>query len=789
MQVDDLPQEVAELLDQHEQEKIVKLEMFSRMVAKKRDDAVNGRANSGIEQQWDEDDAHYNGVDAANAGKQAMYKPTSPTGGFVQKGRGDKNATRSTVFLNITRPYVDAIVARTCDILLPTDDKNWALQPTPIPELIAMKKDVPTPGPVVPQSGPIAPNPGMPAPIPAGVQQMGQPPAPPSMADIAQRAMDQARDACEKAEKQIEDWLAESGYNAENRKVVFDAAKLGTGIIKGPVPEKHKSMSINHDGGETKVSMNIEIQPGSKRVDPWNFFPDPSCGENIHDGNHCFERDYLTAKSLRDLKDLPGYLGKSIDEVLGQGPKGMAQGNFSTSKRTDDKDLYPVFYGYMDVGVKELEAAGLDVTKLKGDSISALVTLVNDTVIKAVPNPMDDGEFPYDVMPWQRVAGTWTGIGVSRQIRTPQQSLNAAHRNLLDNAGLSGGPILIVRRNMIEPADGDWVLRPRKIFYATADADIRSVNDAITAVNIPSMQVELMNIIQFELKVAELVTGFPLIMQGQNSQSAPDTYGGQILATNNASTVLRYIARVYDDSVTTKHIGRYYKYLLAYGEDESMKGDFEVVARGASVLVEKEIQAQEIIQLIGMSANPAFELDPAKLMAEYLKSRRFDARKFKLSEEQIAAAKATPDQPPVQVAVAQIKSAAEIQAAQIRAKGQVDVVTTEAALEQQAAESGHPSPQMAAAQARISEAQIRAASVESQERSRSATELAWAQNEAKMAADNHAANLNELAVRRDLEMLKYANQQKISLDQIKADLAKTSIIESTKESSRQPSCK
>ena len=271
------------------------------------------------------------------------------------------------------------------------------------------------------------------------------------------------------------------------------------------------------------------------------------------------------------------------------------------------------------------------------ESLRAIVTLVNDSVIKAVPDPLESGEFPYDVMPWQRVAGQWAGIGVGRQIRAAQQMLNASNRNMMDNAGLSGGPILIVRRNMIPPADGDWTLRPRKIFYASDEADIRSVQDAIFAVNIPNMQQELMNIIQFALKTAELVTGFPLLMQGQaNPQSTPDTYGGQILATNNASTVLRHIAKMYDDCITTPNITRYYEYLLLYGDDESAKGDFTVVARGSSALVEREIQAQEQIQLMQMSVNKEFRLDPAKLIAEWFKSRRFDPRKFQYSEEEWA---------------------------------------------------------------------------------------------------------------------------------------------------------
>lgn len=758
----ELPDEIAELLQQHEEEKIVKLEAFSRMVAKKRDEAVAGRQNSGIEQIWEEDEQHYDGIDQANKGRQSFYKPTGPNSGFVPKGNGGSN-TRSTVFLNITRPYVDAIVARTCDILLPTDDKNWGLQPTPIPELIDEKDNTaPLPPAPVPNLGPNVPNPGTPQ---------------PTIADLVEKIFAQAKTASDKAERRIEDWLAESGYNAENRKVIFSSAKLGTGIIKGPFPEKSKSTSIEKKDGQTAIRMDLQMKPKSKCIDVWNAFPDPACGENIHDGNFFFERDFLTKKGLRELKGLPGYDDKSIDKVLEEGPRGREKGGGNPSKRADDKDLYEIFYGYLEVGKEDLKAFGVEVGTYKGDSIHALVTLVNDTAIRAAVNPLDSGKFPYDVMCWQQVAGQWAGLGVSRQIRSCQQALNAAHRNLLDNAGLSGGPILIVRRNMIEPADGDWTLRPRKIFYATPDADIRSVNDAITVVHVPSMEEELMGIIQFELKTAELVTGFPLLMQGQNSNSAPDTYGGQILATNNASTVLRHVARIYDDSITVPQIKAYYEYLLQYSDDETEKGDFQVIARGSTALVEREIQSQEQLQLLSMCANPAFGLDPKKVMNEWFRSRRFDPRKFQYSDEELAQIKAQPAQPPLPIAVAQIKADAEQKVATIKTEGAIKQTVVEHQLE---ADPSRPSPAMIAATARVNEAQIKANSEIEREKARADWEIQYVENERMMAAQTAQVKNAELQLRRDLALLEYANREKATLESVKKDLAVASMQETTK---------
>ena len=51
-----------------------------------------------------------------------------------------------------------------------------------------------------------------------------------------------------------------------------------------------------------------EIKPTSKRIDFWNFYPDPACGENIHNGAYTWERDLLTERQIRELKGTPGYI-------------------------------------------------------------------------------------------------------------------------------------------------------------------------------------------------------------------------------------------------------------------------------------------------------------------------------------------------------------------------------------------------------------------------------------------------------------------------------------------------
>ena len=111
-----------------------RVEALGAALTRKRDEAIAGRKATGIEDEWALAEEAYQGIDDANRGTSALTKPVSPNG-RVTSAPSASRATRSTIVLNITRPYVDAAAARVADMLLPTDDTPWSLKPTPIARL------------------------------------------------------------------------------------------------------------------------------------------------------------------------------------------------------------------------------------------------------------------------------------------------------------------------------------------------------------------------------------------------------------------------------------------------------------------------------------------------------------------------------------------------------------------------------------------------------------------------------------------------------------------------------
>jgi hypothetical protein len=263
-----------------------------------------------------------------------------------------------------------------------------------------------------------------------------------------------------------------------------------------------------------------------------------------------------------------------------------------------------------------------------------MAVMINDRLVKVVLSPQEDGEFPYDVLAWQRRPGMPWGLGIARQIRTAQRMLNGSARAMMDNAGLSSAPQIVIG-NGITPQNGSWNLTPGKTWRAEANADARDVRAAFNAFVVPSVQGPLMNIITFALKMAEDTTGMPAMLQGIRGD-APNTLGGMQMQNNNATSVLRRLAKRFDDYMTRPHIQRYFDWMMTYSEDDSIKGDFQIDVRASSALVERDAQQQFLMTLLQVAANPIYELDPAKLAAELCKGQRLDPTNFQLTEEQKA---------------------------------------------------------------------------------------------------------------------------------------------------------
>ena len=571
-----------------------------------------------IEDRWIADLQNYHG----------RYDPTTENKLKAQK--------KSRVFVNLTRAKTNAWEARLSEMLFPTDEKNWGIKPTPNPTL----------GKVL--GGP------------DGADK-----------DQARAVIEIAKQRAVNMEREIEDQLREASHAKKARQVIHDGCVIGTGILKGPLnsAKMRRNWRPIEQAGRTYHVMEETADPmvDFLRVDPWNFFPDMSASD-IADAEYTFERHLLNDKGMRNLAKMPGFDADAIREILIEGSKNDMPSYMTRLRSIGDQtqDLsgrYHVWEWRGSLEFEDLECLCFkmddpeQLQDVKDDplvEINAVVYFCQHRVLSFGLHYLDSGETIYSVFNLEKDETTIFGYGVPWTSRNPQASLNGAWRMMMDNAGLSTGPQVVINRDVVEPADPaeGYDLKPRKVWFRK-NTPLAKNNAAFEIFNIPSQQVELGGIIALARQFFDDETNLPLIAQGEQAAHVTQTKGGMAMLMNASNVVFRRVVKNFDDDLTVPTIRRTYDYNMQFSEKQDIKGDFSIDARGSSVLLVREIQAQNLMVLMFQGAgHPVFGrlLKIAEGFRELFRAHMLNPDNFVKSDDEITkeeqAAKANPQVTP-----------------------------------------------------------------------------------------------------------------------------------------------
>ena len=692
------------------------VDSISAQLTKKRDIAVAFRAASGIERRWREDEAMFEGTLDSGMGKTDMLDYATGTA----PARLSNQPARSMIEINVVRSKCETAEGRFSDIMLPVDSKNWALKVTPVPQITKALKDN-RPAFKKDSSEPV---------LDSENQQL-------SMADVARKDFEKASDAMSLMEKEIDDQLTECNYNSELRKLIKASCRLGTGIIKGPnvIKRTHNvyQKKTDPDGASAHVLKTVEEErPASEAVSCWNLYPDPDTTEDVKKTmGYIFESGNIRSKELFDLIGVPGYDEKQIRLVLAEPPvktvvePEKTNKKFKTKQRTGNKgDLYEIWYYYGDLSREDLEALDIDVSVTpEALMLSVAVVMVNNKPIKVMLNPLDSGDLPYDFFQWTQISDSPWGIGLTRMMFWIQRMINGAMRSMMDNAGDSSG-VNVIMSGGLEPVDGKLELTGKKLWrYIGEDPDEIDVRKLFTQFQVQNNQTELESIINLAFKFLDLETGVPMIFQGEQ-QKMPETLGATNIMVDASNVSLRSRVKIFDDQITDPHLTKYYHYNMQYNENEELKGDYAVDARGVSALYQREQYIQTLMQIMPFKNDPDFKLriDWDKALKEMFSSLGLNILKSE-TDYQEDLKKAQSSEPPVDP---------KLQVEQLRAKSDMEEIKAK-------------------------------------------DQTAEKDRQAK-AAENKLQREHEMdlaMIQRDIKMMDFASKENISLGKVKADLSKT----------------
>ena len=563
----DLPEEEPISEEQQQLELAEKLSGFATKLSSLASKTVRDRSN--IEQRWLEDLRQYHG------------KYTEQETVRLQA------ADTAEIFVNITRNKTNSAEARLQDMLFPTDDRSWAIKPTPVLKM---------------QQMPAQQMPGQQMP---GQQMPGQ-----------QSLEKQADAAAESMQDEIDDQLLESRYQIKSRDSIHDSAVLGIGIIKGPVVIGQAKKRWETIEGVSQLVVEEKLNAAVERVDPWNYYPDMSAG-CVNDAEFQFEKHRMTSRQLREFAKLPGVIGEQVKQVYREGTGSniafdrQDELRTITGVNTIGKDnRFEIWEYHGPISKTELIDAleanndlNLDEVDELHDEIDAVVFFSGNHILKVSINPLDTEEQPYSVFNWEKDDSSIFGFGVPYLMRNAQKVINTSWRMMLDNAGQAVADQVVINRDLITPADGKWTIGPKKTWFLT-DKN-RSVQEAFSVFETRSHQGEYANIFQMARQLADEETNLPLIAQGEQSSGSTNTSSGIAMLMNSANIVLRRAVKNWDDDITRPLITRFYDYNMQFNDKPEIKGDYCIEARGSSALLVREKQQESLMLFANLSAtNP-----------------------------------------------------------------------------------------------------------------------------------------------------------------------------------------
>lgn len=586
---------------------------------------------------------------------------------------------RSRLFINYTAPTTDALAARIKDLLFPTDEKNWGIQATPVPEMAEQTEAIVADArqkAKEAEEAQAAPD----AAIAAG-RTPEEAAALKDKANELQSAADQAMEAAalatakseeagkraEAMEKEIDDQLTECGYQAVKRDQIDCALKYGTGVTKGPVSgdKVRRGWKADPATGEYKLVVSTGEQPAYRGVDLFNFFPNMNMSK-IEDSD-VYERHLMTEKMLRELQHLQGFDKDAIRRLLRAKPtmaapsylvqlrniRGEVQASgdffhvFEYNGQISSEDMYDLAAYMLNKDDMSLSLSAKEAIDMIGEidplqSLSVCFWFCQGELLKFSIYPYDSGETMYSVFNLRKDEASIFGYGMPSILRDPQAGLNGAVRALMDNAGKSSGPQVIYDKQNLEPDNGMYDLEPWKLW--AAKNGIVKENPPFQLFHPESRQVDLTNIVSLMEHFIDVMSMLPQVLQGNpgdpGTNNVMQTAMGTAILHNSANISFRAIVKNYDDDVTVPDIRRAYDFNMQFSKKPEIKGDYQIDARGSSVLLVREMQAQNLMVIaLQFGAHPIFGpmLKSKELLKKIFQAFMIPADQVMLSDEQIEA--------------------------------------------------------------------------------------------------------------------------------------------------------
>lgn len=551
----------------------------------------------------------------------------------------------NSVYFAATRMKVVAAYARIIDLLFQPGQRFGEANPTPVPDTkdfkeaqLQAKKEI--------------------------VEMVSQGLIDSNSVDVEDLVMERAdelrsaaiQDSAKRMDKMnraIDDQLKECGAERKIKQAIAEMCVLGDGCIKGVTIDVRGKEKWVNESGQWQLKAIEEVFPNIEHRSVFDIYPDPYA-KSIEDAAGLYDRHMMTSTNLLKLGKLDGFDAEKINEIIMNNRNGnyveeqhevdrRTIGGINTQSNVSNRFEVLEFWGT--VSGELLATSGLDI-KDTTKEYQANIWLCDSYVIKAMLNPLMPNRIPYQIAPYEFNIHSFWGTGIPEMMRNSQKMMNGAVRAIEKNSAFSAGMITEINTDFLAPGADASSVKPNQV-------TLRKGGDPSQPVyrfhKTPDNSGSFLQLMQEFRKYTDEETSMPSYSHGAVQGGMTKTASGMSMLMGAANIAMKATIKNIDDYIVEPLIKSFYDYNMKWNDDESIKGDALIEARGSTALMTKEIKSERLLQFMQMTSNPidmefverrelllevatALDIDPDKLI---ISENELEAR-----QQQIAAANA-----------------------------------------------------------------------------------------------------------------------------------------------------
>lgn len=434
---------------------------------------------------------------------------------------------------------------------------------------------------------------------------------------VKERLIDEARKRASRMERKMADQMEEGGWTAEWAMFLTDLATYPAAHFKAPILRMRKTLQWKNVAGVWVPQLEEQVLPEFNRIDPFRAYPAP--GATSPQDGFFIEHLSYSRDDIYALIGVDGFDEDAIRAVLDEYGKGGLSNWLGITAASEARTLTAGASGTLspDVDIDCLEfhgpIRGKDLLEwgLPEEDVSdperdyeANVWLIGRWVIKAQLNYDPLGRRGVFKASYEELPGAYWGLGLADILEDVQGVVNAAVRALVNNMGIASGPQVAVNIDRLPEGEDITNLYPWRV-WQVQDSKYGDSSKPIEFFQPATNVQDLLAVIEKFYQFGDDWSLIPRYMSGNDRVGgAGRTASGLSMLLNAANKGLKGVISNIDTNVLGPMLSKLFDYNMLYDPDMTIKGDSNVVARGAVALMQLESLQLRRNEFLQATANP-----------------------------------------------------------------------------------------------------------------------------------------------------------------------------------------